>query len=82
MLKRDELATPTSCLNKAAPNEPLFVLRAKDPIAPMTLRHWAAMADNKHEPTKVAEALKLAEEMETWRKRHVAMPVECAAEKK
>lgn len=67
MLKQAELATPTSCLNKAAPDEPVFVLRAKDPFAAQAVRLWAAMAEGTHEPDKVHEALKLAETMEEWR---------------
>lgn len=72
MLKKHELATPTSCLNKAAPDEPLFVLRAKDGHAPQTLRHWATMSDGTHEPEKIAEALACADAMEKWRRDHVA----------
>lgn len=67
MLKSEELLQPTSCLNKAAPNELVFVLRAKDPLAPQTLRHWAAMAQGKHEPEKIAEALACADCMDKWR---------------
>ena len=67
MLKRAELATPTSCLNKAAPDEPIFVLRAKDVLAPMTIRHWATMAYQEHEPEKLKEALSLADQMDQWR---------------
>lgn len=75
MNKQGELSNPTSCLNKAKADEPLFVLRAKDPYAPMAVRHWAAMAYGHHEPEKVKEALALADEMEAWRKRNVALPV-------
>jgi len=71
MIKKDELATPTSCLNKAASDEPVFVLRAKDLVAPMAVRHWAKMSDGKHEPEKIKSALLLADQMEEWRKRNV-----------
>jgi hypothetical protein len=40
MLKREELELPTSCLNKAADDEPIFVLRAKDPCAPAAILAW------------------------------------------
>lgn len=40
-LKRDELANPDSCLNKAADDEPIFVLRANDPVAASIVRQWA-----------------------------------------
>ena len=41
MIKRDEIANPNSCLNKAADDEPLFVFRANDPLAPELVRFWA-----------------------------------------
>jgi hypothetical protein len=65
-LKQDELRNPRSCLNKALADEPIFVLRAKDPLAPQTLRLWAAMARVAHEQHKIIEALDLAEVMEKW----------------
>lgn len=66
MLKKHELVVPHSCLNKADPNEPIFVLRAKDPLAAMTIRYWAAMADGVHEHEKIDEALRFAVEMDQW----------------
>lgn len=66
MLKRQELLLPQSCLNKAGDEEPVFVLRAKDPLAPQTIRHWASMSTSIHEQDKIAEARKLAHEMEDW----------------
>lgn len=44
MRKKDEIATATSCLNKAADDEPIFVLRAKDPLGAVMVRQWAEMA--------------------------------------
>jgi len=41
VIKRNELANPNSCLNKAADDEPLFVFRANDPLAPQLVREWA-----------------------------------------
>lgn len=76
MIKRDELKTPTSCLNKAAPDEPIFVLRGKDALAAMAVRHWAVMAQGEHEPGKITEALALADQMDEWRKRYLAAIVE------
>jgi hypothetical protein len=67
MNKADNLRNPASCLNKAEPDEPLFVLRAKDPVAAQAVRHWATMSDGNHEPEKIAQALKAADEMERWR---------------
>lgn len=42
MLKRDEVADPRSCLNKAAADEVLFVLLGRDRAAPATIRAWVA----------------------------------------
>lgn len=67
MLKRFELLNQDSCLNKADANEPVFVLRAKDTLAPATIRHWATMAQGTHEQAKIDEALTLAQAMEDWR---------------
>lgn len=67
MIKCNELANPSSCLNKAESNEPLFVLRAKDPLAPQTIRHWATMSMGVQPTEKVTEAFRAAEAMEQWR---------------
>lgn len=70
MLKNKELRDPKSCLNKAASDEPVFVLRAKDALSAQTVRLWASMAEGLHEPEKIAEALNLADEMEEWQRRN------------
>lgn len=67
MLKRNELAVPFSCLNKAASDEPLFVLRANDPLFAPTVRLWAAMADEVHSPDKISDAHNIADEGDKWR---------------
>jgi PRTRC genetic system protein C len=69
--KQAELMSPVSCLNKAESSEPLFVLRAHDPIAAQTVRHWATMAEGTHESGKIAEARALANEMERWHTHNV-----------
>ena len=63
MRKIDEIEQPASGLNKARAEEPLFVLRAKDPLAPAVVRTWAnnAEATGAHEPEKIAEARALAD---------------------
>ena len=78
MIKRDELANPNSCINKAGDDEPVFVLRAHDPAAPEIVREWAdAYASRKEEKggvmtdeqrAKYREAIELAQKMETWQK--------------
>lgn len=76
MLRRDEIATPTSCLNNAADDEPIFVLKSTDETAPDTVRHWARMyviAKGGHaqmserQIAKWKEALALADQMDQWR---------------
>lgn len=80
MIKLDELHRGNSCLNKAADDEPLFVLRANDPLAPDLVRKWAEryfdskkdrafrLTDGQRAKTK--EALELAVDMENWKKTH------------
>lgn len=75
MMKRDELCTNTSCFNKAASDEPIFVLRGKDPLAAQTVRLWATMAEGKHEAEKIAEALRLAELMDEWNRQKKASTI-------
>jgi hypothetical protein len=77
-LKRDEIANPNSCLNKAADDEPIFVLRANDPVAARIVRQWAAeYVEDKIDrsvdgsPTnaqlsKAQEARALANMMDAW----------------
>jgi len=74
MLKKQELSVPNSCLNKADANEPIFVIRAKDPLAAMLIRHWATMAEGVHEEEKVLEARSLANAIEEWRMQPVSVP--------
>lgn len=77
MIKTDELANPESCLNKADSNEPLFVLRAHDPIASYIVNNWAAHYFNRkgghsqmteRERAKYREARAIAKAMDEWRK--------------
>ena len=69
MRKRDELNDPNSCLNRAADDEPIFVLRAKDRLAPAAVYEWARAAERgaSHEPERIAEARMLAQVMMNWR---------------
>lgn len=67
MKKTDEIQKHDSCLNKAAHDEPIFVLRAKDPIASRVVRFWADTAnDLEIHVDKVDEAENLADEMDRW----------------
>lgn len=79
-LKRDEIANPNSCLNKAADDEPIFVLRANDPVAASIVRAWAVeYTEEKLDQStdcvltnaqlaKAQEARGLANQMDAWRR--------------
>ena len=70
MLKRDELIS--GCLSRAADDEPVFVLRGQDKLAPGLIRQWAAQAHALGmKQSKVGEALKLADQMEAWPQRRL-----------
>jgi hypothetical protein len=68
VLKNEELASPTSCINKAAPDEPVFVLRGKDICSAFAVRQWANVAEagSHHEPEKIAHAREWADRMEAY----------------
>jgi hypothetical protein len=70
-IKAKEVADPASCLNKADPEEPLFVLRAQDKRAPGLVRVWAVEFATRHgyDHPKYLEAIELAEAMEAWPRR-------------
>ncbi len=63
MIKRDELSNPESCINRAEDDEPLFVIRGKDPIAVSVVRFWCDHAERDHEHEKIVEAEAIAQEM-------------------
>ncbi|MGH8572082.1 MAG: aspartate decarboxylase [Gammaproteobacteria bacterium] len=59
---------PFDCYAKLAPDEPYFVLRAKDPIAPEVVELWVALRKALHgDYPKLAEARACAEAMRRWR---------------
>lgn len=75
MRKRQELEEADSCLNRAADDEPLFVLRANDPLFATLVRAWAskycarkikARCWREREAVKHLEALNIAQEGEQW----------------
>lgn len=70
--KYEELSNPASCFNKAAPDEPIFILRAQDMTAPEAVRFWVHFARLLGmRPEKLAEAEELAKQMEAWPRRKV-----------
>ena len=61
------------CLGKAKEDEPIFVLRANDPVAPATIRAWMSLRaieglDKPHEAERIAQADQVARDMEKWRR--------------
>lgn len=62
-----------ACLAKVSDDEPIFVLRAQDLLAPGLVRLWASQLAGLRGPAhpKVMEALNLALEMEAWSTRKV-----------
>ena len=56
---------------RAADDEPLFVLRAKDRVAPAAVRDWAERARKVGAPeARWSEAMDCARRMEAWAKVH------------
>lgn len=67
--KAQTLADPQSCLNRAADDEEIFVLRANDPLAPLTVAEWARLYEQRRGATeKSTEAWSCAERMRDWRR--------------
>ena len=74
MTKAEELSDPNSCLNRARPDELIFVLLARDVAAPAAIREWAkervrlrknyAIGDE-----QLISALRCADAMEKFHKR-------------
>lgn len=59
------------CYDRLADDEPYFVLRAKDPLAPALVRLWAALRESEFGPTdKFEEAKKCADDMRRWADDH------------
>lgn len=60
---------PHDCYRAAEPDEPMFVLLARDPDAPDLVREWARrrMMRRGLEDSKALEALGVANAMEAWR---------------
>lgn len=72
--KQTVLMNVDSCLSKAHPDEPVFVLRANDPLFAQTVRAWAAMAYGLHEDEKVEEAYHIATFGANWRSERMPEP--------
>ena len=57
------------CYEKAEPDEPMFILLARDPWAAGTVRHWARIqiVTDEQPQSKIDEAMACADAMEKWR---------------
>jgi hypothetical protein len=56
------------CYHNAKPDEPMFVLLARDPMAPILVELWASLrAHAAGNPSKVAEARQCAADMRRYR---------------
>lgn len=58
------------CYENAAPDEPMFILLGRDPLAAGLVREWAdqreAVAVTARQFAKVAEARQCADSMDRW----------------
>lgn len=60
------------CLETAKDDEPIFVLKASDMLAPMTIEWWAHKLQRAGGPQdKVNEALEVARAMRLWPSRKI-----------
>ena len=59
------------CYEKAGDDEPIFVLRAKDPLAPILVTSWASMTGiSPRTKAKVMEAHACAAAMRDWKRKN------------
>ena len=60
---------PYDCYHNAEPDEPMFILLARDPLAPILVEAWASLREHvAGNPSKVAEARACAEDMRRYRR--------------
>jgi hypothetical protein len=71
MIKRQELADPSSCMSRAKDDEMTFVLLGRDIAAPVAIRAWVAerirLGKNAAGDGQIVEALECAAAMEAAR---------------
>lgn len=67
MIKDQELSNPRSCLNRARPDELVFVLLARDPAMSYAIRAWIearlALGKNRREDDQIKEAERIIQEL-------------------
>ena len=63
----ESLRSGRGCLGRTALDEPVFILRAQDILAPRVVVRWAHLAEQAGSPQdKVRGALQLAKRMADW----------------
>lgn len=57
------------CYANAEPDEPMFILLARDPLAPRLVRQWAVERQMRgdFDEAKLQEAIECADAMQAWR---------------
>ena len=67
-----ENPSPFDAYAKAAPDEPMFTLLARDPHAPALVWLWGALRElsEKNDPEKIREARECCVQMMVWAKEH------------
>lgn len=74
MTKRELIDDQNSCLNKAADDEPIFVLLGRDAAAYRSVLHWAqqrvGLGMNGAGDSKIANAISVARQMRAYHDSH------------
>lgn len=66
-----EALSGRGCLGRSQPDEPVFVLCARDRAASMIVREWAQLVDKMGgSEAKTFDARRIADDMERWRSAH------------
>lgn len=64
------------CYVNADPDEPMFILLGRDPMAGALVREWARMREARHEDSlKIAEAHACADAMDHWAETRGRTPI-------
>jgi len=79
MRKKDELSLEHTCTQHAHPEEMLFVLLGRDPVAPIAIRAWVTervlRGKNVYSDTQIVEAMECAATMAREGRKWVDAPV-------
>lgn len=69
--KKMEMESAHSCLSRAREDEPVFVLLARDVVAPDVIEYWAQQrieaGKNKPDDPQIKEAFEMADAMRRYR---------------